>query len=97
MSEDCAFKKTGKTIIKQMVSKLSKEFALKTEPERRSAYADMLLSPVMHTDCPNARENGNSCYVYVCATPDRKTLYFVRRKKGHEGVFIDTGNDPFPK
>ena len=73
-------------ISKGMVSKLSKEFALKTEPERRSAYADMLLSPVMHTDCTNARENGKSCYVYVCATPDGKALYFARRKKGHEGV-----------
>ena len=73
-------------ISKGMVSKLSKEFALKTEPERRSACADMLLSPVMHTDCTNARENGKSCYVYVCATPDGKTLYFARRKKGHEGV-----------
>ena len=73
-------------ISKGMVSKLSKEFALKTEPERRSACADMLLSPVMHTDCTNARENGKSCYVYVCATPDGKALYFARRKKGHEGV-----------
>ena len=47
----------------------------------RRANVYMLLSPVMHTDCTNARENGNSCYVYVCATPDRKTLYFARRKR----------------
>ena len=46
----------------------------------------MLLSPVMHTDCTNARENGKSCQVYVCATPDGKALYFAREKKGHEGV-----------
>ena len=26
----------------------------------------MLLSPVMHTDCTNARENGKNCQVYVC-------------------------------
>ena len=45
-------------ISKGMVSKLSREFALKTVPERRTAYADMLLSPVMHTDCTNARKNG---------------------------------------
>ena len=69
-----------------MISRLNREFALKTEPERRSAYADMLLSPVMHTDCTNARENGKSCQVYVCATPDGKALYFAREKKGHEGV-----------
>ena len=46
----------------------------------------MLLSPVMHTDCTNARENGKSCQVYVYATPDGKALYFAREKKGHEGV-----------
>ena len=73
-------------ISKGMISRLNREFALKTEPERRSAYADMLLSPVMHTDCTNAREDGKSCQVYVCATPDGKALYFAREKKGHEGV-----------
>ena len=123
--EDDAFKKTSKTIVKQLVSiraflfllnqdcctsidksrkflsdltdgklnlskgivsTLSKEFASKTETERKSAYADMLLSPILHTDCTNARENGKNCYVYVCATPDGKALYFAREKKGHEGV-----------
>lgn len=73
-------------VSKGMISRLNREFALKTEPERRSAYADMLLSPVMHTNCTNARENGKSCQVYVCATPDGKALYFAREKKGHEGV-----------
>lgn len=68
-------------ISKGMISRLNREFALKTEPERRSAYADMLLSPVMHTDCTNARENGKSCQVYVCAIPDGKALYFARKKK----------------
>lgn len=32
------------------------------------------------------QENGKGCYVYVCATPDGKALYFARAKKGHEGV-----------
>lgn len=73
-------------ISKGMISKLSREFALKTVPERRAAYADMLLSPVMHTDCTNAKENGKGCHVYVCAVPDGKALYFARKKKGHEGV-----------
>lgn len=71
---------------KGMVCRLSREFARKTEAGRKSAYADMLLSPVMHTDCTNARINGKSCQVYVCATPDGKALYFAREKKGHEGV-----------
>lgn len=69
-----------------MVSRLSREFALKTEAERRSAYADMLLSPVMHTDCTNARVNGESSYVFVCAVPDGGVLYFARGKKGHDGI-----------
>ena len=68
-------------ISKGMISKLSREFALKTEPERRTAYAEMLLSPVMHTDCTNARENGKSCQVYDCATPVEKALYFAREKR----------------
>lgn len=55
-----------------------------------SRFTLILLSPVMHTDCTNARENGKSCYVYVCATPDGKALYFARRKKGHELIFIFT-------
>ena len=73
-------------ISKGMISKLTREFALKTVSERRSAYADMLLSPVMHTDCTNAKVNGKNCYVYICALPDGKALYFAREKKGHEGV-----------
>lgn len=73
-------------ISKGMVNKLSREFALKTEAERKSAYADMLLSPVMHTDCTNGRENGKGCQIYVCATTDGKALYFAREKKGHEGI-----------
>ena len=52
-------------ISKGMISKLSREFALKTESERRTAYAEMLLSPVMHTDCTNARENGKNCVRYM--------------------------------
>ena len=73
-------------ISKGMISRLNREFALKTEPERRSAYADMLLSPVMHTDCTNARVNGESSYVFVCAVPDGGVLYFARGKKGHDGI-----------
>lgn len=73
-------------ISKGMISTLSREFASKTEGERKSAYADMLLSPVLLTDCTTAKENGKTCQVYVCATPDGKALYFAREKKGHEGV-----------
>lgn len=73
-------------ISKGMINKLSKEFALKSEQDRKEMFADMLLSPVMHTDCTNAKVNGKSAYVFVCATPDGKAMYFAREKKGHEGV-----------
>lgn len=74
------------TLSKGMINKLGREFSRKSEPERKKLFADMLLCPVMHTDCTNAKVNGESAYVFVCATPDGKTLYFARRKKGHEGV-----------
>ena len=73
-------------ISKGMINKLSKEFAKKTEQEQKTMFADMLLSPVMHTDCTNAKVNGKSAYVFICATPDEKAIYFAREKKGHEGV-----------
>ena len=71
---------------KGMINKLSKEFAEKSEQERKIMFADMLLSPIMHTDCTNAKVNGKSAYVFICATPDGKAMYFAREKKGHEGV-----------
>ncbi len=73
-------------ISKGMISRLSKEFAGKTEGEQKKLFTDMLLSPVMHTDCTNAKVNGKGSYVFVCATPDGKAIYFARSKKGHEGV-----------
>lgn len=73
-------------ISKGMINKLSKEFAERSEQERKTMFADMLLSPIMHTDCTNAKVNGKSAYVFICATPDGKAMYFARHKKGHEGV-----------
>lgn len=73
-------------ISKGMVSKLCREFAEKTESERKKIFAGLLSAPVMHTDLTAARINGKSAYVCVCASPDGQTLYFVREKKGHESV-----------
>ena len=73
-------------ISKGMINKLSKEFAEKSEQDQKTLFADMLLSPIMHTDCTNAKVNGKSAYVFICATPDGKAMYFAREKKGHEGV-----------
>ena len=73
-------------ISKGMVNKLSREFAAKTEAERKKVFTQLLLSPVLHTDCTNALLNGKSAYVFICASPDGKALYFARQKKGHKGV-----------
>lgn len=45
-------------------------------------FAGLQFSPVLHTDCTNAKENGKNVSVFVCATPDGKAMYFARRKKG---------------
>ena len=73
-------------ISKGMINGLCKSFSEKTEKQRKEIFQDMLLSPVMHTDCTNARVNGENSYVYVCAVPSGDVLYFAREKKGHEGV-----------
>ena len=74
-------------ISKGMINKLCREFSKKTKTEQKKIFADLLSSAVMHTDYTNARVNGESAYVYVCATPDeQKVLYFAREKKGYEGV-----------
>ena len=71
---------------KGMTNKLSSEFADKSKSELRKMFSDMLRVPVVHTDCTNARCNGKSSYVYVCADTAGNALYFAREKKGHEGV-----------
>ena len=73
-------------ISKGMISRLSREFAEKSEKEIKRSYADMLKAPVMHTDCTNARVNGKNAYVFICAAPSGDAIYFAREKKGHEGV-----------
>ena len=73
-------------ISKGMINKLSREFSQKSETGRRELFAGMLVSPVMHIDCTNAKVNGKNAYVFVCASPDGKALYSAREKKGHEGV-----------
>lgn len=73
-------------ISKGMISRLGREFAKKSEKEIKRSYGDMLKAPVMHTDCTNARVNGKNAYVFICAAPNGDAIYFVREKKGHEGV-----------
>lgn len=73
-------------VSKGMISKLSQEFAEKSESLRKSAASELFLYPVMHTDCTNARVNGRSAYVFICAAPEGPALYYAREVKGHAGV-----------
>ena len=73
------------SISKGMINGLSKEFAEKTKAEQDKAFSDLLLSPVMNTDCTVARIGGKNACIYVCATP-AQTMYFARKHKGHSGV-----------
>lgn len=73
-------------ISKGMINGLGKEFSEKTKKEQNELFMRILASPVMHTDCTNARINGEPAYVFVCCTPNGEVMYFSRRKKGHEGV-----------
>ena len=68
-----------------MVNGLAREFSLKTEADRKKAFAGMLLSPVMNLDFTTVRVNGINMNVLVCATP-MEVLYFAREHKGHEGI-----------
>jgi hypothetical protein len=49
-----------------MVNGLCGEFPVKTANERRKAFADMLLAPVLHSDLTNARVNGRQVNVGMC-------------------------------
>ena len=73
-------------ISKGMVSSLRREFARKTEAEKKKTFADLLLKPVLHTDCTNASVNGKPAYVFVCTSPDGAVQYYARENKGHKGV-----------
>ena len=73
-------------ISKGMISRLSKEFAEKSEPKRKSAVSEIYLYPVIHTDCTNTRVNGKSAYVFIRTVPNGPALYYAREVKGHGGV-----------
>jgi hypothetical protein len=68
-----------------MLNRLSNEFSLKTQPEQEKAFADMLLTPAIHTDFTTAKLNGKNMAVLVCAN-DTGVIYFAKEHKGHEGV-----------
>ncbi len=74
------------SISKGMISSLSRSFAEKADIENRHTCSDMLLAPVMHIDCTNAKVNGKQAQIFICTTPNGEALYFARKKKGHEGV-----------
>lgn len=73
-------------ISKGMINGLCREFSAKTEQEQKALFQRLQMSPVMHVDCTNGREDGKNIQIFVCATPKGETMYFAREKKGHEGV-----------
>lgn len=73
-------------ISKGMVNGLSKEFAQKTEKEKKELFASLMNEPVLHTDNTNARSNGKSRFVFVVASPDGTAQYYYRENKGHAGI-----------
>ena len=74
-------------ISKGMINGLTKKFSNKTESERKEMFNRLLASPVMHTDATNARMNGSSRQVFICADPaSENTLFFAREHKGHKGI-----------
>ena len=74
------------TISKGMVNGLSKEFALKTEKEKKEIFSSLMKKAVIHTDNTNARCNGKSRFVFVVASPDGTAQYYFRETKGHAGI-----------
>lgn len=73
-------------ISKGMINKLSKEFSDKSKAEQKEILHKVMSSPVLHTDCTNARENGNNAYVFISVTPEGEAIYSASHKKGFEGV-----------
>ena len=72
-------------ISKGMINGLCKDFSDKTGIEQKEIFSDILLSPVLNTDCTNARVDGQNMFVYVCATSG-KVMYFARAHKGYKGI-----------
>ena len=70
---------------KGMISNLNKVFSQKTEEDRKKAFHELLVSPVMNIDFTGAKVNGKKANILVTATPE-KVMFFAREKKGHEGV-----------
>lgn len=73
-------------ISKGMINSLGKSFAAKSERQRTEGLKELLVQPVMHTDCTNVRVNGKNEYVFICAAPEGSALYYARQTKGHAGV-----------
>ena len=73
-------------ISKGMINQLSRTFAQKSKADQKKAFKELLVAPILHVDCTNARFNGKNAYVFICAKPDGRALYTASMSKGHEGV-----------
>ena len=70
---------------KGMINGLAKEYSIKTEADRKRAFVDLQLAPMMNTDFTNVRVNGVNMNVLVCANLI-DALFLAREHKGKDGI-----------
>ena len=74
------------SLSKGMINGLAQEFSKKTKEEQQELFAELVESPVLHTDFTTARVNGKNMAVHICGTEDGKAMFKAREHKGHKGV-----------
>ena len=68
-----------------MINSINKEFAAKTETERKETFDKLVKSGVLYTDFTNVRQNGKLKNVLV-VTDKEDVLYFFRDTKGDAAI-----------
>ena len=69
------------------INKLSREFSMKTENEKRAILEELMRSPVLNTDFTNANVNGEAKQVLIIASPSTDArMCIARDHKGHKGI-----------
>lgn len=72
-------------ISRGMVNGLTREFAGKTEAERKAEFKRLATGHVLYTDMTGARRNGKLKNIVVC-TNGMDTMYFFRDTKGDKAM-----------
>ena len=72
-------------ISKGMINGLSREFSMRSKPEQKKVFLNLVGAPVIGEDFTSAKVNGKNVQVFCCATPN-EAMYIAREHKGHEGI-----------